>query len=441
MDEQRIENALRAGPTDESPHRQGALGRALAERDAIETAGTFRVRLRPQSAVFSGLAAVVALVLLVAVIVVSGRLGQSAGPASPSVAPTTQTPSPSASASVVGVGAPIQLVDRWAGAVRPITILSLPPTRSFLDIQGASLKFDAGVGQPGNVFASAVMSVGPDTLRLTATTPTTGCHPFDIGAYRWSLSPAGVTLSLTAVDDQCSARATALSGFWTHTACRDATRDCLGPLERGTYTSNEFDPFGSHNAGQLKYTVLGGWSNSADNNTNYFLRPTADYLNDPGFDGGDTVSGIYVWAGTVAADQPADCAALPVAGVNRTADAIADQIAALSGLVVVDGGTVSIGGRQARELDITIDAAFSGTCPWSNGEPFRSLIMFADIGEAGGVWGTGPGTRQHVLFVDVAPDRVASIWVDGPADGFDDLLRDATPIIESIQFEDHAFSP
>ena len=32
----------------------------------------------------------------------------------------------------------------------------------------------------------------------------------------------------------------------------------------------------------------------ADNKTNYFLRLTAEYLADPGFDGGDTVSGIYI---------------------------------------------------------------------------------------------------------------------------------------------------
>ena len=445
MDEERIEDALRAGPVDEPPHRPGALGRALAERDAVEAAGRFRVRLRPQSAAVSSLAVAMALVLLVAGVVVIGRLGQSAGSpvtsVPPTTPPTTSPPTPTSSASVAGGGAPPELIDRWAGAVKPISALASPATRAFLDIQGAGLRFDGGPGEPRNLFASEVAAVGANTFVLTATTPTTGCQPFDKGTYTWSLSPEGVTLTLDAVDDQCSARAAALSGSWTHTACRDATHDCFGVLEPGTYSSIEFDPFGTQSVGQLTYTVATGWSNSADYATNYFLRPSADYLADPGFDGGDTVSGIYVWAGTVAADQPADCAAIPAPGVERTADAIAAHLGSMSGVIAVDRGTVTIGDRSARELDISIDPAFTAACPWSNGEPFRSLIMFADLGEAGGVWGTIRDTRQRVLLVDVAPSRVASIWVDGPTDGYDTLLANAMPIVETMQFADRTPAP
>lgn len=441
MDEERIENALRAGPVDEQMHRQGSLGRALAERESVANAGTFRVRLRSQPSMLSGIAVVALVLLLAAGLFVYGRLNQVAGPPSPSPSPSAPAVTPSVTPSQSAVGAPVELVDRWLGPVREIAGLQSPATRAFLEIDGASLSFDAGAGQPRDLLASAVRQDGPNVLRLTATTPSTACSPFQVGTYRWSLSPGKVNLTLAVIRDDCPARAATLPGTWTHTACRNQPVDCLGQLEAGTYSSSEFDPFASGRAGQMTYTVPDGWSDSADGPTNYSLRPTADYLADPGFDGGDTVSGIYVFGGTVAADQPDDCSAVPAPGVPVTAAGIADYLAARSGLHVVDSGTVHIGEREARELDITIDPAFTQSCPWSNGQPFRAMIMFADLGLSGGVWGADRCCREHVFLVDVAPGRVVSVWVDGPVSGFDDLLAKASPIIGTIHFQNSSGAP
>ena len=249
-----------------------------------------------------------------------------------------------------------------------------------------------------------------------------------------AISPAGSGLTLTVIEDSCAARAAVFGGDWTHTACREDGSDCLGPIEAGTYTSGRFDPFATGAQGQLEYTVPDGWANAADHTSNYVLRPADDYQADPAADGNDTFSGIYVDGGILAADQPADCAAVPATGVAVTAAAIADHIASLPGLDVVDNGVVSLDGRPARSLDLAVDSSFATPCPWSNGNPFQSLIMWEDLGAEGGVWGLDAGARHRVLFLDVAPGRVVGIFVEAPSDRFDQLLLDATPIVESMHF-------
>ena len=433
MDEERIEQALRAGPPDERPHRQGALARGLADRERQATEGaTFRVRLRPQSAP-TGMLLLAAAVGIAMLALVIGVVGTSPGPR-PTAVPTASPTQPA-------VGAPTKLVDRWVGPTRTIPGLAKPATRTILDIQGAAFRVYAGPDQPADLFSAAVNAPAADELRLTASSPTEGCAPFDEGTYRWSLSPGGTTLTLSLINDVCAARAAILPGSWIHTACREATRDCLGPLEAGTYRSTDLDLFHSGHAGQLTYTVPDGWANTIDHEVNYAIRPSAEYLADPGADGNDTVGGVYLFAGSIAVEQPADCSAVPATGVSASAEAIAEHIASLGGLMVVDRGSTVIDGRQARVLDVNLDAAYRTPCPWSGGEPFRSLIMFADLGRDGGVLGVAPGERARILFVDVGPGRVASIWIDGDAATFDERVRDATAIVESLQFQDPAPSP
>lgn len=437
MDDERIERALRAGPPDELPHRRGALARGLAARARAEEAGsTFRVRLRPQDSP-SALVFLAAAVALIAIGIGLAILGSSNRPTASPTPSGSPPPSPTTLASPsTAQGAPVQLVDRWVGPTKAIPDLSSPSTRTILDIQGAFFRVDAGSGQPADMFASSVSQAGADSLRLTASSPTRGCTAFDVGTYRWSLSPGGTTLHLSLVEDMCKARSAVLPGDWEHTACREAGRDCLGPVEAGTYRSTDLDLFRSGHAGQLTYTVPGGWANAIDHRVNYAIRPASDYLADPAADGNDTVSGVYVWAGALAVEQPADCSAVPDTGVATSADAIASHVAQLEGLAVVDQGSITIDGRPARVLDIALDPAYRVPCPWSNGEPFRSLFMFADLGADGGVQGVAPGERARIILVDMAPGRVTAIWIDGEATRFDTLVREGMPIIESFRFQD-----
>jgi hypothetical protein len=332
-------------------------------------------------------------------------------------------------------------VDRWVGPVRTIASLERPATRAVLDIRGAELILDAGADQPGDLLDSAVVTLGPDVLELTSLRASGGCRPYDVGTYRWTLSGTGTTLELTPITDACSVRAATLAGHWTHTACREAETDCLGELEAGTYLTTDFDPFAEGRYGQLEYRLPDGWANTIDHPTNYFLRPSADYLADPGFDGNDEVHGIYVWAGTAAAAQPDDCAGVEDTSVERSADAIADHWLSLTGLQATELGTMDLGGRTGRMLDLTIDPAWTGTCPWAGGRPFRSLTVNVDLGPDGGVWGTQPGTRQRVVLVDVAPGRVVSIWVDTTSDRFESLAAEAMPIVETMRFVDPSPEP
>jgi hypothetical protein len=437
MDDRRIEDALRSGPPDEPGHRQGALARGLAARDtdAARDEVSFRVRLRPQSSAVPLIlvGVVVAVALTLALII---GLGSAPKP-TPGPSPSSSTPV----ASPTIQGAPLELVDRWAGPTRTIASLKTPATRAFLDIRGAALRFDAGPGQPGDLLSSSVTQAAPDVLRVVASSRSGGCEAFDEGMYRWSLSAGRTNLRIELMRDACAARAAALPGTWTHTACRDAAQDCLGALEAGAYRSTEFDPFGTGQAGQLGYSVPAGWANTIDFPTNYFLRPAPEYEADPGFDGNDTIGGIYIWAGTLAADQPADCSGVAAPGVAASADAIATHIATLPGIRAVVGDTLELDGRVARVLDLTLDPTYTGTCPFSNGEPFRSLITFADLGSDRGVWGLGRSGRQHVLILDATSGRVVSVWVEGEISRFESLLRDATPIVKSLSFTESSTIP
>jgi hypothetical protein len=442
MDENRIELALRAGPPDERAHRQGALERALAARGDTRDLAASPVALRsPATPSITLLLAAAA--VIVAVAVVGGFLGTRTGPGeTPAPPPSASvTPSPSPSQASRASGFPTQLVDRWVGPVRVIPGSAVPAQRAVLDIQGANFLYDAGPGQPANLLYSTVAQEAPDVLRLTANAPSSGCTPFDEGTYRWSLSPGGSNLTLSLLDDACATRAAVLPGTWTHTACREAVTDCLGPVEAGEYRSTAFNPFGPDEAGNLRYTLPDGWANALDHPLNYALKPTADYLADPGFDGNDTFTGLYFWAGTVATDQPADCSAIPAEGVPVTAAAIADHIAQLDGLDVINRGATEIGGRTARVLDVSVDPAYSAVCPFSGSTPFRSLIMLADAGSDGGVQGLAASERARIYFVDVGPGRVTSIWVDGDATRIDGLIKDTAPILASVRFEASSPAP
>ena len=431
MDERRIEDVLRAGPPNAPRHAQGSFVSALAARESGQKAeATFDVRLRPRSTIgLAGLAAAAAIVLAITGLLTITRPWPGATPA--------PTPSPTASggASDGGRGAPVELIDRWVGPVRTIASLADPATRAYLVIQGAELRFDAGPGQSPNLFRSSVAQEGADVLVLTAGSPSLGCAPFDEGRYGWALSPGGSQLTITLLDDACAERAAALPGTWVHTACRNPNQDCLGPIEAGVYASTDFDPTGTAAVGQLGYTLPAGWANSSDHPLNFSLRPVADYLADPGFDGGDTVSGIYLWAGTLATEQPEDCSAVPAPDVAAAAAEIADHIATLEGVLVLDRRTTDFDGRTAYELDLDIAPTWTAACPWSNGDPFRSLIMFADVGVDGGVSGMALNGGHHIWFTDVAPGRVLSIWVEGERAGFDELLAAARPIVESMWLE------
>lgn len=434
MDERRIEDALRAGPPDERPHRQGALARALAERESAASAGAYRVVLRPQPwPAFMGLLAVVIAIAIASAVLFSKAPEPAATPA-PSPTPTT-TPSQSL---VPGRGAPAVLVDRWVGTTRPIAGLATPATRAILDIRGGGFRFDAGEGQPDNLLDSSITPAAENVLRFVATTSAGGCVPFDAGTYRWSLSPEATNLTLELLEDACAARGAAIAGTWTHTACRLAESDCLGVVEAGTYASTEFDPLGTGVAGQLTFTVPDGWANTGDFGNSYSLRPRADYVSDPSFDGNDSVSGIYVFAASLPVSQPADCAAVPAPGVAITAEAMATYFANLEALDVTDLGAVEIDGRPARVLDFTLDPAYGTACPFSNGEPFRSLVMSADLGPGAGVWGLGAAGRQRVYLLDAAPGRVTTIWIEVERPRFDALLEKAAPIVEALRFKEAA---
>jgi hypothetical protein len=308
---------------------------------------------------------------------------------------------------------------------------------SVLEMRGASIGLGVGNEAVRQRYESVVQSTSGATFAVRSTSAELGCGLSDEGTYGWTLSPGGSRLSIVTVVDECASRALAIAGTWNRIACRNPEGLCLGPLEAGEVRSGEFDPFGTGRSGQLVLDVPQGWTNSADFPSNYFLRPTRDVDGDESFDGNDTVSGIYVWAGVTTADDP--CAFTGVEDAPSDATSIADALEQLPGLDVTDRSVTTIGGRQAVSLALGLRASWQQSCPFiADGSAFHGVVAARSGSAVPFMWGIGETEQMRLFLVDVAPQDTIAIIIDLATSGgtfatFDELEAAALPIVTSMQ--------
>lgn len=330
---------------------------------------------------------------------------------------------------------PDELLDRWAGPPRDLGTLGTGTAGAFVVI-GEFLELETGNADNPKVFSSSVTADGTDGLRLDLLSGWVDCHGGDVGHYRWSLTPGGTTLTLTALDDECEARAAAIDGEWWHTGCNDPTRDCLGVIEAGTYATNRFNPYGEFTFGQLTYTVPDGWANSYDSQGAFFLQPAEGYEG-----ASDVAPSLAVWPDVTA---PMHCSALPDPAVPLGAEGLADWIQALP-QVEVDRTSIEVGGLPAEQLDVTL-VSDVGLCveqlDW-NGLVLTTSRANPDPDP----YGITLGQSMRLILVATGPERTVAIYVDdsnngtsvrldsrGEDAGFAPLVEELMPIIESFRF-------
>jgi hypothetical protein len=185
-------------------------------------------------------------------------------------------------------------------------------------------------------------------------------------------------------------------------------------LPAGSYTSHEFAP-------QVSYTVPAGWSVPVDDATFFQLIPV-----------GSDVAGIDLFRDPRAASQDPACPDTPEPGVGATALDLATWIRALPGLTVSAPKLVTVGGLRGTELDLEIVPGWTASCSFANGLPTVPLFI---------------GSKQEYRWVIAGSERLRLDLLDVPGGGtvvvdidaydggvFDDLVKIATPIVDSFSF-------
>lgn len=321
---------------------------------------------------------------------------------------------------------PAALLDRWVGPPRTIGALGTGTSAAFVEISEGFLMLETGISDNPKAFGSDVTAEGDDTLVLTLAGDVLDCVNGDIGRYTWILSPQATTLTLTAVGDDCEARRAAIEGQWTHTACRLDGRDCLGPVEAGTYSTNRWNPYGSFTYGQATFTVPDGWAVTYDSQAALFIGLASDYAADPD----PKPWGIRAWVDIAPAKQdPTECddGADADFTVALGATAIADWMAGLPNLATTRS-TLQVGDLTAEVVDAEITG--EPTCDWGN-------VLVVSRTSKPDPFAYGILTDQHtrIVLVDVLPGRTAAMFLDDEGHpGFEALEAAAMPIVESFRF-------
>lgn len=342
--------------------------------------------------------------------------GRSAAlpPPSGSAAPASAEPVPDA------------LRHRWMGEPNG---LAAATGGSWVSITGGSLASGES-NHNDRPLLTADVAVRAGLLEVTSAGSVPTCDPGATGTYRYELSPGGHILAVSVVTEACAVRSKALAGTWWASACRDPNDNCLGELEAGTYRSqfiNFAQPGGPGwvaDFGAVTYTVPEGWANNADWPAHLALSPKDSYAK--WTQSGGTDRGIDVFADVHASlNTKRPCSGTPVPSAGSDPSRIVDDVRGIKGLVATAPTPVTIDGRTGVQVDLSVDDATLVPCGSD-----RVVEYLISAGEGVAV---APGERTRLI---VLPDGDRAIAVDivAPAAVFDELIGEAMPIVESMQF-------
>jgi hypothetical protein len=174
----------------------------------------------------------------------------------------------------------------------------------------------------------------------------------------------------------------------------------------------------------MSYTTPAGWSNSVDWPAEYVLRGQS----------APDDSGIFMWSDVVIVNQADPCIEAPEPAVERTAAAMADWIANAPGVVSTVPLALAIGGIEGLTLDISMDPTWTESCPYTEGRPYFPIFTGSATG-TGLHWGVQPDTHMRLYILDRGDDTALVIAITAEDQAtYEDLLDEATTIVESIQF-------
>jgi hypothetical protein len=383
----------------------------------------------PMNRILVPIGAAAVIVVSAAVLLFGLRSQPDVGPGvTDSLRPSTAaTSSPSFSAPPAGGPLPGELQARWMGGHSDI-VSGTAGSSLLLDSSTLAVEQSNANGSSNLVAGATVPADGQIRLTSTNVGP---CHDGEIGVYSWTLSTSGRVLTVTAVHDDCSRRATAVAGMWWQMDCRDPATNCLGDLDAGSYASQYIRPrldaglAWTPDFGALRYDVPAGWANYTDWPTKFGLTPSADFAQ-------TTVGNLDPQASIQVIAQPAAlksiCANNPELTVANTVEAQLAWLDQNPGLVVTQPGSdrISIDGHDGRYVDLAVVSGQT-ECGADVG------YLLAGDGEVLTVDSNG---RDRLILVDLGDGHLVAIRIHvHDASRFDDVIGAAMPIVSSFAFK------
>lgn len=185
-------------------------------------------------------------------------------------------------------------------------------------------------------------------------------------------------------------------------------------LVAGTYQTQQFQP-------RLTFTVPDGWELAADTPAWVQLRPV-----------GAQDLGVYLFRDARAASQAEGCPTEPQPGVGTTSTELVAFFRGLPGVNASQPALVTIGGLRGSSLDLGIAPGWTTSCPFANSVPAVPLIMNDGIDR----WVLAGGERLRFYILDVPGGGNVVIDIDDfVGDQIDGLIKSATPIVKSFEFD------
>ena len=291
----------------------------------------------------------------------------SSGTPDPATAPpATEAPGPLAAA----------LQYQWIHDPTAVPGLVPAPNVASLKVTASSVGFYANVRadqNPTPILNSAAGVKTDGTVRLVLGRDEAGCHAGDEGTYELTASVSGLALVVRPLEDTCAVRKAAIAGEWTRASCPSAPQWCLGDMDPGPHVSINYLPFvkapdWDFDYGRFAFTVPEGWRTQEDSADGYVL------IQRDGADG----SGIFVFSDVLAHARSKECTAKPATGVGSSAAAIDAWIRSRPGIKVTNAKDVTVGGLRGSQIDIDVDPASAGRCPWTGDDPTVQLFVNAE---------------------------------------------------------------
>lgn len=174
----------------------------------------------------------------------------------------------------------------------------------------------------------------------------------------------------------------------------------------------------------LRAALPADWHVAGEDNRSFFLAHTAEPSGSPPIE-------IQLMNGPFVEAPDRDCEGRHAAGIGASAAQVVASLSSDPGLTTTSAGTINLGNRTGKALDIEVASGWTGTCGWSQGEPAVLLLMATDQGPGFGVGGT---EKARLIVVDVDTKVVSIIISSGDGSTQDSVVARAMPIVESIEF-------
>lgn len=184
-------------------------------------------------------------------------------------------------------------------------------------------------------------------------------------------------------------------------------------LAPGTYRSQAFQP-------PVSVTLPAGWWISTDSADYFAVQPVAT-----------DQAGVHIFSGPLPASQAASCPEAPEPSIGTLDVQVAAWIRSRPGFVTSPQRPVTIDGHRGLELDVSIAASWTQSCPFANGLPAVPLFIGATDSYR---WVVAGSERLRLDLLDV-DGRTVVVDVDA-FDGslMDALVAQAQPIVQSLTF-------